>query len=139
MNFSHIVQAAQPLFNRCCVDGKEKTNGVVGPVTGWPRSMAGQRCPPQRPGIFLFTSFLLPYSLSDASQHLGLWNRLRTCQNCGKPSHEHLRFSRNSGATPMSDTKSGPLSLELITKTMNELAREVGMMDPDDPNWEPYL
>jgi len=22
---------------------------------------------------------------------------------------------------------------------MNELAREVGMMDPDDPNWEPYL
>jgi len=39
----------------------------------------------------------------------------------------------------MSDTKSGPLSLELITKTMNELAREVGMMDPDDPNWEPYL
>jgi len=50
-----------------------------------------------------------------------------------------LRFSRDSGATPMSDTKSGPLSLELITKTMNELAREVGMMDPDDPNWEPYL
>jgi hypothetical protein len=39
----------------------------------------------------------------------------------------------------MFDNKSGPLSLELITRTMNELARKVGMTEPDDPNWEPCL
>ena len=43
------------------------------------------------------------------------------------------------GATPMFDNRSGPLSLELITKIMNELARKVGIMEADDPNWEPYL
>jgi hypothetical protein len=33
----------------------------------------------------------------------------------------------------MSDNKSGSVSLELITKTMNGLAREIGAMDPEDP------
>jgi len=33
----------------------------------------------------------------------------------------------------MSDNKDGPLSLELITKSMNEAAQELGTMDPDDP------
>ena len=39
----------------------------------------------------------------------------------------------------MSDTKSAQLRLEFITQTMNELARKVGMMEPDDPNRESYL
>ena len=34
----------------------------------------------------------------------------------------------------MSDSKSARLTLELITDTMNELAREIGIMEPDDPN-----
>ena len=34
----------------------------------------------------------------------------------------------------MSDSRSAPLSLELITNAMNELAREIGVMEPDDPN-----
>jgi len=34
----------------------------------------------------------------------------------------------------MSDSRSAPLSLELITNIMNELAREIGIMEPDDPN-----
>ena len=34
----------------------------------------------------------------------------------------------------MSDSRSAPLSLELITNVMNELAREIGIMEPDDPN-----
>src|SRR6185437_10105913 len=33
----------------------------------------------------------------------------------------------------MSDTKSQPLSVELITNCINDLAREIGVMDPDDP------
>jgi len=33
----------------------------------------------------------------------------------------------------MSDNKSQPLTLELITTCMNEAARELGTMDPDDP------
>ena len=33
----------------------------------------------------------------------------------------------------MSDNKSQALSVELITNCMNELAGEVGVMDPDDP------
>jgi hypothetical protein len=33
----------------------------------------------------------------------------------------------------MSDTKDGPLTAELIANCMNELARELGTMDPDDP------
>jgi hypothetical protein len=33
----------------------------------------------------------------------------------------------------MSDNKSGSRSLELITKLMNDLSRELGAMDPDDP------
>ena len=32
----------------------------------------------------------------------------------------------------MSDNKSGSRSLELITKLMSDLARELGAMDPDD-------
>jgi len=39
----------------------------------------------------------------------------------------------------MSDTNSARLRLEFITQTMNELARKVGMMEPDDPNREIYL
>src|ERR1041384_4114251 len=33
----------------------------------------------------------------------------------------------------MSDTKSQPLSVELIANCINDLAREIGVMDPDDP------
>jgi hypothetical protein len=33
----------------------------------------------------------------------------------------------------MSDNKSEPLTLELITTCMNEAARELGTMGPDDP------
>jgi hypothetical protein len=33
----------------------------------------------------------------------------------------------------MSDNKSEPLTLELITTCMNEAARELGTMDPDNP------
>ena len=33
----------------------------------------------------------------------------------------------------MSDNKDGPLTLELINNCLNELARELGTMDPDDP------
>ena len=33
----------------------------------------------------------------------------------------------------MSDKNSEPLTLELITTCMNEAARELGTMDPDDP------
>jgi DNA repair ATPase RecN len=39
----------------------------------------------------------------------------------------------------MSDTKSAQASLELITQTMNELAREVGTMEPDDPKLGHFL
>ena len=39
----------------------------------------------------------------------------------------------------MFNNKSRLLSLELITKTMHELARKVVIMEPDDPNWEPCL
>ena len=34
----------------------------------------------------------------------------------------------------MSDTKAARFTLELITDHMNELARELGAMDPDDPS-----
>jgi len=33
----------------------------------------------------------------------------------------------------MSDTKSARIATELLTKSMNELAREIGVMDADDP------
>ena len=33
----------------------------------------------------------------------------------------------------MSDTKAQPPSVELITNCINDLAREIGVMDPDDP------
>ena len=33
----------------------------------------------------------------------------------------------------MSETKAAPFTLELITNCMNEVARELGAMDPDDP------
>ena len=33
----------------------------------------------------------------------------------------------------MSDSRSAPLSLDLISKTMKELAQEIGEMEPDDP------
>jgi hypothetical protein len=33
----------------------------------------------------------------------------------------------------MSDSKTAPASLELLTEIMNELAREIGVMEPDDP------
>jgi hypothetical protein len=32
----------------------------------------------------------------------------------------------------MSDNKPAPTGIELLTKNMNELAREIGEMDPDD-------
>jgi len=35
----------------------------------------------------------------------------------------------------MSDNKSQPLSVELITNCMNDLARDIGVMDPNDPRW----
>ena len=33
----------------------------------------------------------------------------------------------------MSDNKDAPLTAELITRSMNEAARELGTMDPNDP------
>ena len=36
-------------------------------------------------------------------------------------------------ATAMSDNKSGPLAVELITRCIDEQAQKVGMMDPDNP------
>jgi hypothetical protein len=39
----------------------------------------------------------------------------------------------------MSDSRFAPLTLELITNYMNELAREIGMMDPNDPRWATVL
>jgi hypothetical protein len=39
----------------------------------------------------------------------------------------------------MSDSKSARLTLELITDTMNELAREIEMMEPDDPKRASYI
>ena len=33
----------------------------------------------------------------------------------------------------MSDNKTGPLTVELVTKLMNEAARKLRTMDPDDP------
>ena len=32
----------------------------------------------------------------------------------------------------MSDSRSAPLSLDLISKTMKALAKEIGEMEPDD-------
>ena len=34
----------------------------------------------------------------------------------------------------MSDSRSAPLSLDLISKTMNELAQEIGEMEPSRRN-----
>ena len=39
----------------------------------------------------------------------------------------------------MSDSKTAPASLELLTEIMNELARQIGFMDPDDPKRAPCL
>ena len=39
----------------------------------------------------------------------------------------------------MSDDNSGPLIVELITKCINELAQEVGVMEPDNPRWTTVL
>jgi len=39
----------------------------------------------------------------------------------------------------MSDSKTAPASLELLTEIMNELAREIGFMDPDDPKRAPLV
>ena len=38
-----------------------------------------------------------------------------------------------------SDNRSGPLTVELITKCINELAQEVGVMEPDNPRWATVL
>jgi hypothetical protein len=38
-----------------------------------------------------------------------------------------------TGVHAMPDKNSEPLTLELITTCMNEAARELGTMDPDDP------
>ena len=53
-----------------------------------------------------------------------------------------ITYSITSPAAVSVDSNSGSVtraSLEFITQTMNELAREVGMMEPDDPSWEPCL
>jgi len=39
----------------------------------------------------------------------------------------------------MYDNKYAPATVELLTKTMNELARAIGAMDPDDPKRAPCL
>ncbi len=39
----------------------------------------------------------------------------------------------------MSDSKSGRLRPELITNCINELAQDVGAMEPDDPRWATVL
>jgi len=49
-----------------------------------------------------------------------------------------LRFKQLGGVN-MSDNKYAPATVELLTKTMNELAREIGFMDPDDPKRAPLV
>jgi len=39
----------------------------------------------------------------------------------------------------MSDSRSAALSLDLISKTMNELPQEIGVMEPDDPKRISFL
>ena len=39
----------------------------------------------------------------------------------------------------MSDSKTAPVSLELLTEIMNELARQIGFLDPDDPKRAPLV
>jgi len=39
----------------------------------------------------------------------------------------------------MVDSKSGQLGPELITNCINELAQEMGVMEPDDPRWATVL
>jgi hypothetical protein len=39
----------------------------------------------------------------------------------------------------MSDSRSAALSLDLISKTMNELPQEIGGMEPDDPKRVSFL
>ena len=39
----------------------------------------------------------------------------------------------------MSDNGSQPLTVELITRCINELAQEVGVMEPDNPRWATVL
>ena len=39
----------------------------------------------------------------------------------------------------MSDGTSAPINPELITNTMNELARQIGIMEPDGPKRASYL
>ena len=39
----------------------------------------------------------------------------------------------------MSDSKTAPASLALLTEIMNELARQIGVMDPDDPKRAPLV
>jgi hypothetical protein len=39
----------------------------------------------------------------------------------------------------MSKSGSAPLNSELITNTMNELAHQIGIMEPDDPKRASYL
>ena len=39
----------------------------------------------------------------------------------------------------MSNSRSAPLNSELITNTMNELAHQIGIMEPDDPKRFSYL
>jgi hypothetical protein len=35
----------------------------------------------------------------------------------------------------MSDTNTTPTTLDLLTQSMNDLAHEIGQLDPDDPLW----
>src|SRR5690349_6187257 len=82
---------------------------------------------------------------SDADSKHFLWP---TCFACSA-SNQFNRFSSTSelllvgavridasffttGDDMMSDNKSGSRSVELITKLMNDLARKLGTMDPDD-------
>jgi DNA repair ATPase RecN len=39
----------------------------------------------------------------------------------------------------MSDTKSEALTVEVITRCIDELAQEVGAMEPDNPRWATVL
>ena len=57
-------------------------------------------------------------------------NGCPTRRHCGKGPVPPL-----NGAAPMSDTNTTPTTLDLLTQCMNDLAQEIGQLDPDHPLW----
>ena len=39
----------------------------------------------------------------------------------------------------MSDTNTTPTTLDLLTQCMNDLAQEIGQLDPDHPLWAKHI